>query len=517
MMRWAIVCLVLAGHAVSAAAELQNVMVGGDIRLRGRYWVNTYANGGGGPRELRLPPSLLPGRAIGPFGMDSRYDWDNRRHDFDLIEQKTRLYVDALLSGGVEAQITLESFDVWSRDFRSNYLTGADTPAASVDDLEVLYAYVDVKDAFGTPFDVRIGRQDLKLGKGWLISDIISACLSLSFDAVKVTYDVEPWRIDAWWAKLAETFALESDGDVDYYGTYATYSGFDAIDLSAYWLWVRDARSLNDTNLVWYLEWLENGVGLDDYDTGQLHTLGIRANGGISGWDYDLEAAWQMGNAAQAGFGFKRFTYGDDDAEYDGWAADLEVGYTFEEVPWQPRLFLGGAYFSGEDHRDLTFWEWLNPFAPPRASLSFNRMFSGVVHSWPLDTGQDLSNFRQVRAGVQAKPHDAVTVHVSMAQFWANEPFDWPRHVTLGHTRVPIAPDLAFWTQESDTDLGYNVYSWLRYDYSGDLFFRLIWERFFTGDGLRDGSFMHRNGLEFSGGSDADDADYFQFEMGLAF
>ena len=42
----------------------------------------------------------------------------------------------------------------------------------------------------------------------------------------------------------------------------------------------------------------------------------------------------------------------------------------------QLRQFLGAAYYGGEDNRDLSFLEWINPFNRSCASVSFNRLFS---------------------------------------------------------------------------------------------------------------------------------------------
>ena len=75
--------------------------------------------------------------------------------------------------------------------------------------------------------------------------------------------------------------------------------------------------------------------------------------------------------------------YGDDDASYGVWGGTTEVGYTFD-APWTPRAFLGAAYYGGEDKRDLSFFDWVNaqvnPFYTPKASLSFNRLFSNLEY-----------------------------------------------------------------------------------------------------------------------------------------
>ena len=40
--------------ACGAWAELQNVEVGGEVRIRGRYWNNTYNGTAGGPQRINV-------------------------------------------------------------------------------------------------------------------------------------------------------------------------------------------------------------------------------------------------------------------------------------------------------------------------------------------------------------------------------------------------------------------------------------------------------------------------------
>lgn len=508
-----ITVLLVAG---TAYAELQNVEVGGQVWIRGRYWSNTYVGTFSAPWETRIPGFALIQRPIGPFGTGSRFYFDDRGNSLSFVEQKTQLSVRADFTNEVAGVIRFEAYDRWGTDFRSDYITGRDFVTTTADDVEVLESYIEADQMFGTPLRARIGRQQMKYGKGWLYGDIISACVSFSYDAIRLTYANDDFEVDGWMAKLAENSPLEEDGDVDFYGIYGTYKALEPVDLSFYWTWVRDARAVNDTDLTWFPEWLENVFGLDDYDTTNLHTIGLRAFGKTGGFDYDLELAYQTGDADTVGAGFATFIYGDHKAKFDNWASDLEVGYTFD-VAWKPRVFLGGAYVSGEDNRDITFLEWLSPFTRPEASVSFNRMFSQYVYSWHLDVLQELSNFHQLRGGVQVNPTDKIRASLTAAYFRANDGFDWPVYFTVGRYRVPVAPSFSFWTTPSSRDLGWSTTFWIRYDYTEDIYVRLLWEHLFTGKGLQDGNFIGRNGLDFIGGTNSKDTDYVQIETGIRF
>ncbi len=510
---------------VPASAELQNVTVGGELRIRGNYWMNTF-NSRTQPflagRGLRWPSFWMTSRPIGDFvggqNVTSYYDWDSRGGDYKVIEQRTTLNVTADFTQNVRAFVELESFDVWGEDFRSNWITGADGRATSTDDVEIYQAYIEASEMFGMPLTARIGRQEIVLGSGWLVGNNLNhpEFAGLSFDGISLKYATDMFSVMAFWAKLNEVGVVEEDGDTDLYGVYGSYTGLENITIDAYWLWLRDAGSLNDTNFVWFVEWLEDVFGVDDYDVTNLHTVGLRAQGVIGAFDFEAEAAYQFGDADRVGFLFKPFLYGDDRAEFDEWALNLELGYTFD-VAWQPRAYLGFAYLGGEDNRDINWFEWWWPFDRPKSSVSFNRLFSNTVYSNFIDELSELSNVWIARAGVQAHPTESIEVGLDVAYFEALETFDLPVYFRLGRFFIPIAPALSFWTTSSDADLGWEVGIWGLYRYSEDLSFKAGWSHFFTGDGLRTGNYNDFNGLVSNAGLAADDADYLYMETVLKF
>ncbi len=493
-------------------AELQNVDVGGRVTMRSRMWTNSLVR----VRETRIPTFFLPGRAIGPFGTNSRYRWSDRGTNLDFIEMDTRLNVNADFTDEVRAFIELESFDVWGTDFRSDYVSGADRAGVTTDDVEFLYSYIEASDMFGIPLQLRIGRQPLAFGRGWLVSEKNNGLRGLAFDGLRLTYSGTDYALDGWISILEEEGFGAEDGDITFGGLHGTYTGFAGHELSAYWLWVRDPRSLNDTNFIAPLEWVEDIFGLDDYDPTNLHTLGVRAVGDFGAMDYALEAAYQFGDFDQLGFGFKPFIYGDDDVDFSEYGLDLELGYTFE-VAWTPRVYAGGAYFSGEDNRDLSFLEWLNPFDLPEASTGFNRLFSATGYNSIFDNRKDTSNFWQVRAGVDLAPSEKVSANVEVAKYGTVESFDVPLSFEAGPFRVPIAPALPFLTQEADDDMGWGTILDVKYRYSDDLTFRFLYEYLFTGEAFEDGTFNSANGIDFNGGRGRDDAQYLELRAELKF
>ncbi|MBX7256824.1 MAG: alginate export family protein [Candidatus Hydrogenedentes bacterium] len=505
---------------VDAQAELQNVTVGGEIRLRARYWHNVYDDTLPGGLSLdRVPTFFLPRRPIGLGGTRSRYIFDERVTDREIVEQKTLLNVNADFTNHVNATIVVESFDLWGDDFRSDYITGADFRANTGTDVEITQSFIDVENLFDTPLTLRIGRQPLAIDKRWLVSDYISGTLAITFDGVRLMYHGDLWEIDAWATKLAEGGVGEQDGDVDFYGAHATFKPFDWLNATAYYFLVRDGRSLNDTNASAPVEWFEDFFGRDNYDPTYLHTIGTRLRGEAMGWDYDIEAAYQFGEMDAVGSRFvpNGFAYGDDSARMDAWGVDVEVGHTFENIFMKPRVKVGGAWMSGEDNREVDFLDWINPIDRPDSSMSFNRLFSGTVYSWTLDVGQDMSNFKHIRVGAETQLTESVTASITATKWWVDEPFEMPAMWKVGRFRVPLAPALSFLSEEGSDDIGTTVLLWLRYNYSEDFYIALGVEHLFTGDALEDGSFLHRNGLEFTGGLNGDDGTYFVIDSGIKF
>ncbi len=504
-LRIASVLLILCGFAVDAVAELTQVQVGGHIRMRGRYYWNDWQDGG---RATRIPNNQLLGRPIGYRGTQSMFKWDDDGSDWTRYESALLLNFKADFTDDVSAFIEFYEFNIWGEEFRSNYLTGADTRPNSVGPLLVNQGYIEMRKLFDTPLQLRIGRQELFFGKGFLVSNLIVPSQFISFDALRLTYAANDLTVDAFASKLNENMADGAD-DVDFYGVYGTYAGFAPLSISGYYFLVHDQSEIARAETTQLGRWI-NGQRGYDYSTTWLHTIGTRLFGKYANFDYDLELAYQFGEASHLGALFTNMgsNFGDTDANYDNWAVDAVVGYTFQDVAWTPRLFVQGVVLQGEDNRDISFGEWLNPFRKPEASVSFNRLFTHFNYAPVVNDNSWLSNFAQASAGVEITPTPKVQLHFHVAYDWVYSAFDPPKSIRFGGRRVAIAPALSFWTDEGSNDIGWEVTAWLKYNYSADLWFQLYGNYLFPEEGLTRGSFTNFFGTEFNGGSDTDDAGY---------
>lgn len=354
-----LVALLIAATASMAHAELQNVELGGSIRIRGNYYDLDSVGGA---------------------------SW---------IEQRTRLNVKADFTSEVSAFVEFDYYSAWGENFRSNYLTGADVRTAGDDGIHLYQAYIEARNMWGTPLAMRVGRQELSFGSQWLVgvNDAAAEFRGLSFDALRLTYDHEVFSLDAVAAKLAESFGDFMDDDTDFYALYFSYKGIEDIVLDAYWMYLRD-----------------DGVQLEG-DRLDLHTIGLRGAGAIGGFDFELEGAYQFGSVDGRPSACP-FGYGEADIDYDAFGINAEVGYTFD-MNMTPRVFGRFAYLGGGDS---THYAW---YTNDR-ELPFNRLFSNWEYT-EFFANTDESNLFYYALGLGLAPTETLELTLVGAYFQADE------------------------------------------------------------------------------------------------
>jgi hypothetical protein len=439
-----VLCAVtILGLGASAYAELQNVTVGGSIRIRGN-WYHLHDNGG---------------------------------EPFTLIEQRTRLGVQADFTEDVSAYIELDSYDIWGDDFRSNPVTGLDF-ANPNGDVDVYQAYIEARNMWGTDLHLRVGRQELAFGSQWLVgvNDAAAAFQGLSFDALRLTYGNEDYSIDAFAAKLAESGFDLGEKDTNLYGIYASLNGGVIADV------------LEDTVFDAYYLWLnDDGPAAGNFVGGRLmdiHTVGLRMGGSANAFDYEAEVAYQWGYVGREGL---------RDLDYGNFAANAELGYTFD-VNTNPRIYAGFAYFGGSDAEDgLT-----------EGDLSFNRLFSNWEYSEFIEN-TELSNMYIFRLGGSLNPTEELSLSLASAFFLIEDSADLRRGL-FGRK-----------SSGADSQEGIEVGLYADYQYSEDLVFRAGYAHLFTLEGAEDPRNIFLNGLASNANPTSDDADYWFVETELSF
>ena len=89
-----IAAALMLGWSAGAAAELQNVQVGGELRIRGYWWRASFNDSPATPAtvmpQVRWPAWCLRGRPIGDSAggqnVISYWDWNDRGNDYKMVE-----------------------------------------------------------------------------------------------------------------------------------------------------------------------------------------------------------------------------------------------------------------------------------------------------------------------------------------------------------------------------------------------------------------------------------------------
>lgn len=215
-------------------------------------------------------------------------------------------------------------------------------PAVQLDRLDFLQAYGELKlpTNMGSLL-IRGGRQEMSFGSSRLVSVRESPNVHRAFDGVRVAWIASPdTRVDAFLTRpvLLDTgiFDDRSDPGQSFWGVYGTapVPGVSALKADLYYLGLnrQDARFAQGK--------------ADEH----RHTVGTRLFGKAKGFDWNFEAAYQFGSFGQA--------------DIQAWTISSEVGYSFANLPFSPRMALNADVISGDhnlhDGRLGTF----NPLFP---------------------------------------------------------------------------------------------------------------------------------------------------------
>ncbi len=211
-------------------------------------------------------------------------DFNSSTADYrDFTGQRIRLNFKVKAGDGIDAFVSLQDARFWSAD---NSINGAQTNADNVrssrenESVDVHQAWFKVKDVFGAPVDLKIGRQELVYGSQRLFGNLGWQDQARSFNAYKLIWKIEgAGQVDFISAKLKDTnISAASSGDQDVYGLYSIWKAVP-----------------NNKIDVYYLVWADASIGR------KINTAGARIAGKYAGigngtFDYTGEYASQGGD-----------------------------------------------------------------------------------------------------------------------------------------------------------------------------------------------------------------------------
>ncbi len=321
-------------------------------------------------------------------------------------------------------------------------------------DIELDLAYVTLKEVLYSPLTLKMGRQNIVLGEGFVLGqnrietalhripdprgevgvggiDRDAATVDVdddvssrkAFDAITAVLLYEPWTIDLILAKLAERPERDSK-DADLYGVNVGYK-FDEYDAEV------EGYLLNVHNRLERPLFREN-----------IAVAGIRGSTKpADGWLLKGEYARQFGTTERVGM---------RDLDRRAFATNVGAEYTFEGE-YTPKLGAALAWFSGDNNpRDHKIGSW-NPF--------FEDQTWGSI----VDYIYGNSNLKVAKIGGSIIPIENITLGASLYHFQADE----------------TAPGV-------NKRIGEEVNLIVRYAYTEDVTFRVLGAWFIPDDYVRD-------------------------------
>lgn len=433
--------------AVPVYAETQNVKVSGSLDA---YWF--YRSGYDLAKDHG--GSTLPAKttAMDPNNTTRQLsaDFTNRTNADDFLLSQTQVEVAADLTDNVSTVVNLVNERTWNGATDTNQY-----------DIALDLAYVQMKEIFYSPLTIKIGRQDIWWGRGFIIGnnntmwnqqgvmDAPEYSVQTAFDAIRATLDFNPWTIDAIYSKISEG-NINNEDDSDLYGVNLGYKfgEYNAV-AEGYYLTLMDRVNVN---------------ALPGVRSNETNVIGGRVQfDPISQMTLGGEAAYQFGHYTGV-----TTTSATNKKDRDAWAADLFATYRFD-LTWKPDLTVEWVYFSGEgDLQDTNanYGAW-------------NRMFRGRFYTayedfrdWQYVTAQtgaqdgtQNSSMLQVKGNL--KPLDDLLLTGSYSYFWSPDDI----FKTVGNPATKLNDHIG---QELDFQV--------TYDYTEDVSFGLLTAWFFPGD-----------------------------------
>lgn len=370
-----ILLILIMFQAILFSQNIENFKIGGEIRMRGYDLQNVW-------------------------DFDCSNDWDN----WSVFRHRTNINLSIELENDISGYIkianqnygeglTRHSNDRWEEDNKSNKIF--------VDN-----AYINVDKIFSGPINIRLGRQNLMYGSGFVLFDGQSqfASTSIYFDGVKFTWDINEFgNLDILYFKDEEKKPdNKSKDDITLGGLYLSCK-FPVIGQN------QDIYMLNRND-----EFLDKNIIL----------YGTRFSDKLEcGFDFSAEGAWQSGKFNKT-------------VKQNALGGKVDLGYTFNNIFTQPRLFLGFASLSGDDKNttgtneswdvfyggwpqfgDLLAWKYVN-----LGSLNIVSVYDSSYNKGSSTIGEAVySNFNLLTIGINFQLFEKFSAKLSAAQIIINE------------------------------------------------------------------------------------------------
>lgn len=387
--------------AAPTVAEVQNVKVSGELRTRGT-WANT--------------PDL---------GLSTE--------DAGAFEQRALVAIEADLTDHVLTVVEFRAQGVLGAKEVAPGSVSGNIAGTQEDgfDVQVVQAYVQSSEVFYSPLTVKVGRQYLNYGTGFLISD---AEKEINFDVVRSIWDFYPVIVDAVWGKL-------QDRSTD----FLTPTGAD----DAQFYLVNAHYAADIWNVEAYL------IGINDSGSGsQPVTIGFRGDvTPVDGLDVWGEFDFQLNEYS-------------DTRDLSAFALNAGGSYAVNGG-WNPVIEVEGVYATGADGSGTGDYE------------GFQELFE--YNYWGYVFSPKIENIAFINAAISVTPAENLTLTVDYYHYWQVEETAFS-HGDVNQDNGGVANV----TNGLDNNLGDEIDVIVDYDYTEDVSTQLYAAWFLPGDAFSD-------------------------------
>jgi hypothetical protein len=312
-------------------------------------------------------------------------------------------------------------WEFWT--FNTERSSSKATSEQNLDLREMIFDCLNIKwkNAFDVPMTLTVGRQDVKLGTGWLVNEGTPGDGSRTyfFDAVRATVDLsEKTQLDligiaqsdderGWMTPMNHREYLHSTQKTDETGfiAYLTDNSIENTTLEGYYIYKKEEPS---SWAKFSESWWAAAPGKD----AEIHTFGGRIAQKLgTNWSYSIEAAKQ--------FGKKDTGISTEDMEsMSGLGTNNKLVYAFND-DMKNELRLTQEYLSGNDRHtggseafDPLWGDWPQP---QRGGDLVPNLFSSE------SAKSEVTNLQRVGVGHTIKPTKEWTFMTDYNLLWANE------------------------------------------------------------------------------------------------
>lgn len=289
--------------------------------------------------------------------MTQNNDMDNSTSDsLNYYSHSARFYMTSWLNEDVEASMRLQSINIWGQEGSTTPLQTRYPDANGAPWVEE--AYIHLPHMFWKKVDVVLGRQEIVLGDGLIVSDD-----DMGFNAIRMQAEL-PWRfdLDVFTAKINESLRGAEDFDLN-----GAVLGTDRRHNRWEFGWIQEQNRADSTYVIGGGTAAANGFLRRFYD--------IRLYGNLKDAYYKLEYAMQSGEANMAG---------GTNVKLKGHAEKLELGAQTDNVKWgrfgvRALYALGSGDDMGTPNQDEAFRPTFSKRWDGLQRSGFGRQYAATV------------------------------------------------------------------------------------------------------------------------------------------